>query len=63
MLDVVLKFLNLLEYDARLLGVRENLIVRVVERNGERLPATRDYNFERINLAIENGIVKRAYLG
>ena len=60
MLDVVLKFIGLLEYDARLLAIRENLILRTVPEGSKPQGII---NFERINIVVENGVVKRAYLG
>lgn len=60
MLDIVLKFIGLLEYDARFLAIKENLLLRIVE------PNTKLYgppNLERINVVVENGIVIRAFIG
>ena len=61
MLDVVLKFIGLTEYDARLLAIKENLLLRIVPAE-TKLPYSLP-NFERINLVIENGVIKRAFLG
>ncbi len=37
--------------------------VRVVSRDGQQFPATRDYRGERVNLTIDNGVVTAATIG
>ena len=37
-------------------------ITRVMRRDGEWFPATRDYRYYRVNLEIDRGIVTRAYI-
>ena len=36
---------------------------RVAERDGEQLLLTQDYNEERVNVAVQNGVVTRAWSG
>lgn len=37
--------------------------VRIVARDGEWFPVTKDYREDRINIVIENGTVARAFVG
>lgn len=37
-------------------------VARIMRRDGEWFPATRDYRYYRVNLEIDNGIVTRAYI-
>ncbi|MEI6405815.1 MAG: hypothetical protein WCO64_08615, partial [Actinomycetes bacterium] len=37
--------------------------VRVISRDGQTIATTRDYRIDRINLAIDNGIVTSASIG
>jgi hypothetical protein len=41
----------------------EGFTARVVARDGESLPTTKDYNLDRVNISIENGVVVSAELG
>jgi hypothetical protein len=45
------------EADATVLIEAEGFISRVVERDGEPLPATMDYRVERFNLVVANDVV------
>ena len=51
------------ELDARKHIAEMNYTWRVVNRDGEQLVMTRDSNFKRVNLVIEDGIIFQAYLG
>ena len=51
------------ELDARKHIADMHYTWRVVNRDGEQLVATRDSNFKRVNLVIEDGIIFQAYLG
>ena len=41
----------------------EGFTARVIARDGESLPATKDYRLDRVNISIENGVVVSADLG
>lgn len=41
----------------------DGLTVRIIEIDGEKMVCTRDLRFDRMNLAIEDGLVFRAYIG
>jgi hypothetical protein len=51
------------ELDARKHIADMHYTWRVVNRDGEQLVATRDSNFKRVNLVIEDEIIFQAYLG
>ena len=51
------------ELDARKYISEMNYTWRVVDRDGKQLAVTRDSNFKRVNLVIEDGIIFQAYLG
>lgn len=51
------------ELDARKYIAEMNYTWRVVNRDGEQLIVTRDSNFKRVNLVVEDGIIFQAYLG
>lgn len=36
---------------------------RVIDRDGVSLPGTKDYRANRVNVVLENGIVRHLYLG
>ena len=51
------------EQEARKHCVDNDLVFRCIQRDGGKLVVTRDLRADRINVAIENGIVTRAYIG
>ena len=55
--DLEQSYVGLSEEEAMALAVEQGTILRVVERDGEVLPATMDYRPGRINATVENGIV------
>jgi hypothetical protein len=50
-------YVGLSEAEAAVLAEVNNVLFRVVERDGEMLPTTRDYQPGRINAVVENGTV------
>jgi len=50
-------YVGLSEDDAAVLAEVNNVLFRVVERDGEMLPTTRDYRPGRINAVVANGVV------
>lgn len=50
-------YIGLTEADAETLAVENDVPFRVVERNGEQLPTTRDYRPGRINATVNAGVV------
>lgn len=61
--STVVEMVGLTEAEAAAVAEDLGLTVRVVERDGESFPATMDYNPERVNLSIEDGLVTKATLG
>ena len=55
--------IGLSELEAIKLIESEGFTARVVARDGESLPATKDYRLDRVNISIENGVVVSAELG
>lgn len=51
------------ELNARKLCVDNDFVFRCVERNGNKVSITRDIRVDRINVAVENDIITRAYIG
>jgi hypothetical protein len=58
-----LKFVGLTEEGARKLASEHFAEFRVVSRDGNHYIVTRDYNEDRINVAIDNGKVTSAHIG
>ena len=55
--------IGLSELEAIKLIESEGFTARVIARDGESLPATKDYRLDRVNISIENGVVVSAELG
>ncbi len=51
------------ETNAAAVAAEQGFTVRVVARDGEWFPVTKDYREDRINIVIEDGIVVRAFVG
>jgi len=51
------------ETNAATAAAEQGFTVRVVARDGEWFPVTKDYREDRINIVIEDGIVVRAFVG
>lgn len=51
------------EEAARKLCIDDDFIFRCFERDGNKIATTRDIRFDRINVAIENNMIIRAYIG
>jgi hypothetical protein len=56
-------FVGLTEQQAVAQAAANGWPFRVAERDGEQLLLTQDYNEERINVAVQNGMVTRAWFG
>lgn len=50
-------YVGLTEVEAEALATQNDVAFRVVERDGEMLPTTRDFREGRINAVVENGMV------
>ena len=50
-------FVGLTEEEANAKAIKADLPHRVINRDGQSLPVTRDYRPERLNFTIENGKV------
>jgi len=57
------KFVGLTEQQAAAQAAANGWPYRVAERDGEQLMLTQDYNEERVNVAVQNGVVTRAWFG
>ena len=55
--------IGMTEQEARKHCVDSDVVFRCIQRDGSKLVVTRDLRGDRINVAIENGIVTRAYIG
>jgi hypothetical protein len=53
------RFVGKTEPKATRMGRRHDCTVRVLRRDGEWLPGTADYRWDRANVAVRGGIVKR----
>lgn len=51
------------EIEARKYCIDNDFIFRCIERDGNKLSITRDIRIDRINVALNNGFVVRAYIG
>lgn len=51
------------ETSAAAAAAEQGFTVRIVARDGEWFPMTKDYREDRINIVIENGTVVRAFVG
>lgn len=51
------------EAEAAAIARDRGLLVRIVARDGEWFPVTKDYRFDRVNFVIENGVVVQASIG
>ena len=60
---VVAKFVGLTEQQAAAQAAANGWPYRVAERDGEQLMVTQDFNEERVNVAVQNGVVTRAWFG
>ncbi len=56
-------FVGLTEQQAVAQAAANGWPFRVAERDGEQLLVTQDYNEERVNVAVQNGKVTRAWFG
>ena len=56
-------FIGLSEDDARSKALIEKMRFRIISRDSESYPLTLDYVTNRINVALENGVVIGAYYG
>lgn len=54
---------GLSESEARARAEGDGYVVRVIFRDGEPLPATKDFRPDRVNLAVEDGVVTGATSG
>ena len=55
--------IGMTEEKARKHCVDNDFLFRCVERDGKKKVTTRDLRMDRINVAIENNIIARAYVG
>ena len=55
--------ISMTEQEARKMCIDNDFIFRCIERDGGKPTVHRDLRSDRINVAIENGIVTRAYIG
>ena len=56
-------FVGLTEQQAAAQAAANGWAYRVAERDGEQLMLTQDFNEERVNVAVQNGVVTRAWFG
>jgi hypothetical protein len=56
-------FVGLTEQQAEAQAAANGWPFRVAERDGEQLMVTQDFNEERVNVAVQNGKVTRAWFG
>jgi hypothetical protein len=61
--DEFTEYLGLTEADAQAQAESDGLPSRVVEREGEELPVTLDFNPDRLNFVIEDGVVVQVTTG
>jgi hypothetical protein len=61
--DEFTEYLGLTEADATALAESDGVPSRVVEREGEELPVTLDFNPDRLNFVIEDGVVVQVTTG
>lgn len=57
--DTPSDYIGLTEAEAEALAAANDVMFRVVERDGEMLPTTRDYRPGRINATVDDGMVTR----
>jgi hypothetical protein len=60
---VLQSFVGLTEQQAQAQAAAKGWPFRVAERDGEQLMLTQDFNEERVNVAVQSGVVTRAWFG
>ncbi len=49
--------------DAKLIAVRANKRLRIMERDGQQIMSTCDARDDRVNVALTRGIISKAWVG
>lgn len=55
--------IGLTEAEAMQVAEGAGLVSRVVSRDGEQFPITKDYRLSRVNLTVNDGVVTAVYVG